>query len=50
LLLKVLARSALLVRRSSVAFEDLSWSLRRFSISHRSSSCVFCNFSRSLLD
>jgi hypothetical protein len=39
--LSVLARSALLVRRSSAAFEDLSWSLRRFSINFRSSSWVF---------
>jgi hypothetical protein len=50
LLLSDLARSALLVRRSSAAFEDLSWSLQRFSISRKSSSWVFCSFSRSLLD
>jgi hypothetical protein len=36
--LEDLAKSALLARRSSTTFEDLSWFARRFSISLRSSS------------
>jgi hypothetical protein len=50
LLLRDLARSSLLARRSSATFEDLSWFLRRFSIKLRSSSWVFYSFSKCLLD
>jgi hypothetical protein len=41
LLLRDLAKSALLAWRSLAIFEDLSWVLRRFSIKLRSSSWVF---------